>query len=81
LQLRGSLEPKNRGLDMNKITPPLWFDREAEEAIKFQISNFPNSRITNETTIGGVPAPGEIATLYPSRKFDIAARKRAYEGK
>lgn len=30
---------------MNKITPCLWFDSEAEEAAKFYVSVFPNSKI------------------------------------
>ncbi|MEM4255144.1 MAG: VOC family protein [Candidatus Norongarragalinales archaeon] len=30
---------------MRKITPCLWFDGEAEEAAKFYVSVFPNSRI------------------------------------
>ncbi len=32
---------------MPKITPFLWFDNEAEEAAKFYISIFPNSKILN----------------------------------
>lgn len=32
---------------MNKITPFLWFDGQAEEAINFYVSLFKNSRITN----------------------------------
>jgi len=42
---------------MNKITPHLWFDKEAKEAVTFYTSNFTNSRITNMTTISGVPTP------------------------
>lgn len=32
---------------MPKINPFLWFDNQAEEAAKFYISIFPNSKITN----------------------------------
>jgi len=43
---------------MQKITPFMWFDTEAEEAAKFYVSLFPNSRITN-TTYYGSAGPGE----------------------
>ena len=39
-----------------KITPHLWFDKEAKEAAKFYTSIFPNSKITNVTTIRGTPS-------------------------
>jgi predicted 3-demethylubiquinone-9 3-methyltransferase (glyoxalase superfamily) len=42
---------------MRKITPHLWFEKEAEEATKFYISIFSNSRITNIATIQEVPTP------------------------
>ncbi len=42
---------------MQKITPHLWFDKEAKEAIKFYTAIFPNSRITDLTTIYEVPTP------------------------
>lgn len=32
---------------MKKITPFLWFDGKAEEAMRFYTSIFPNSRTTN----------------------------------
>lgn len=34
---------------MPNITPCLWFDNEAEEAARFYVSVFPNSRIKNVT--------------------------------
>jgi predicted 3-demethylubiquinone-9 3-methyltransferase (glyoxalase superfamily) len=37
---------------MQKITPFLWFDRQAEEAAKFYTSIFPNSRIIRVTRYG-----------------------------
>ena len=41
---------------MQKITPFLWFDKEAEEAANFYVSIFNNSKITHVT-----PGPGGIA--------------------
>jgi len=37
---------------MQKITPFLWFDKEAEEAANFYVSVFKNSKITNMTKYG-----------------------------
>ena len=37
----------------NKITPFLWFDGNAEEAVDFYLSVFPNAKKT-----GGLPGPG-----------------------
>ena len=37
---------------IQKITPCLWFDDEAEEAAKFYTSVFPNSRITHVSRYG-----------------------------
>ncbi|MRR57064.1 MAG: VOC family protein [Deltaproteobacteria bacterium] len=42
---------------MQKITPHLWFDKEAKEAAEFYTSIFPNSRVTNLATIREVPTP------------------------
>jgi len=41
---------------MQKITPYLWFDKEAKEATRFYTSIFPNSKITNVITIHGTPS-------------------------
>jgi predicted 3-demethylubiquinone-9 3-methyltransferase (glyoxalase superfamily) len=40
-----------------KLTPHLWFDKEAKEAAQFYTSIFPNSKITHTTTIHEVPGP------------------------
>jgi len=40
----------------NKITPPLWFDKEAKEAAKFYCSIFPDSAITNINTLHDTPS-------------------------
>jgi predicted 3-demethylubiquinone-9 3-methyltransferase (glyoxalase superfamily) len=37
---------------MQKITPNLWFDNQAEEAAKFYVSVFKNSKITGITNYG-----------------------------
>ncbi len=42
---------------MRKITPHLWFDKEAKEAAKLYTSIFANSKITNITTLHEVPSP------------------------
>jgi predicted 3-demethylubiquinone-9 3-methyltransferase (glyoxalase superfamily) len=41
---------------MQKITPHLWFDKEAKEAAKFYASVFPNSKVTNITTLRDTPS-------------------------
>jgi predicted 3-demethylubiquinone-9 3-methyltransferase (glyoxalase superfamily) len=50
---------------MPKITPFLWFDGNAEEAVEFYLSVFPNSRKTGELRSAGVgPWPeGAVATI------------------
>jgi len=41
-----------------KITPFLWFDHQAEEAVRFYLSIFPNSNLLSETRWGeGGPVP------------------------
>jgi predicted 3-demethylubiquinone-9 3-methyltransferase (glyoxalase superfamily) len=37
---------------MQKITPHLWFDNNAEEAVKFYTSIFKNSKIVDTTHYG-----------------------------
>src|SRR5215469_16540784 len=41
---------------MQRITPHLWFDKEAKEAAGFYASLFPNSRITHVTTLHNTPS-------------------------
>lgn len=50
---------------MNKITPFLWFDDNAEEAAAFYLSIFPGARKLDELRSSGVgPWPaGKVATL------------------
>jgi predicted 3-demethylubiquinone-9 3-methyltransferase (glyoxalase superfamily) len=39
-----------------KITPHLWFDKEAKEAAAFHTSIFPDSKITSLTTLHDTPS-------------------------
>ncbi|HMK50268.1 MAG TPA: VOC family protein [Thermodesulfovibrionales bacterium] len=41
---------------MQKITPHLWFDKEAREAAEFYTSVFPESGIKHMTTLHGTPS-------------------------
>lgn len=41
---------------MKKITPHLWYDKEAKEAAEFYTTVFPNSRITNVSVIHDTPS-------------------------
>ncbi|RJP16035.1 MAG: VOC family protein [Candidatus Abyssobacteria bacterium SURF_5] len=41
---------------MQKITPHLWFDKEAREAAEFYVYVFPNSRIKDTTTLHDTPS-------------------------
>ncbi len=41
---------------MQKITPHLWFDKEAKAAAEFYTSVFPDSTITNITTLHNTPS-------------------------
>jgi predicted 3-demethylubiquinone-9 3-methyltransferase (glyoxalase superfamily) len=58
---------------MQKITPCLWFNDNAEEAVKFYVSIFPNSRIVNEARYGDAgPGPkGQIMTM----TFELAGQR------
>ncbi len=40
----------------HRIVPHLWFDKEAREAAEFYASVFPDSRITNSTTLHDTPS-------------------------
>lgn len=41
---------------MERITPHLWFDKEAKEAVAFYCTLFPDSKVTNTTTIHDTPS-------------------------
>jgi len=50
---------------MQKITPFLWFDNQAEEAAKFYVSVFKNSRVNNVARYGeeGPGPAGSVMTV------------------
>lgn len=54
---------------MQKITPHLWFDKEAKEATGFYTSLFPNSKITHVTTLHNTPS-GDCDVV----SFDLAGQ-------
>ena len=56
---------------MQKITPFLWFDNNAEEAIDFYISIFKNSKVLSVTRYGEA-GPGAKGTVMTA-EFQIAA--------
>jgi predicted 3-demethylubiquinone-9 3-methyltransferase (glyoxalase superfamily) len=58
--------PKNKTIKSThpqKITPHLWFDNKAKEAAEFYVSVFPDSKITNITTLYDVPTPSGETTI------------------
>ncbi|MEX2315854.1 MAG: VOC family protein, partial [Pirellulales bacterium] len=58
---------------MQRITPFLWFDNQAEEAVKFYTSIFKNSKIGKTACYGeGGPGPkGSVMTI----EFEIDGQK------
>ena len=44
--------------EVQKITPFLWFDRQAQEAAEMYVSLFPESRIVSSSPLEGGPATG-----------------------
>lgn len=55
---------------IQRITPCLWFDRQAEEAVGFYTSIFPNSRVALITRYG--EAGREIHGMEPGSVMEIA---------
>lgn len=49
---------------MQKIIPHLWFDKEAKEAAAFYTSVFPDSRITNVTTLRDTPSGDNDVVIF-----------------
>src|SRR5262245_34695990 len=58
---------------MQKITPFLWFDANAEEAVNFYVSIFPDSRVLGMARYGDAgPGPkGQVMTV----SFEIAGQR------
>ena len=48
---------------MQKITPCLWFDDQAEEAVRFYASIFPNSRVDRVTALESESPSGPPGTV------------------
>jgi predicted 3-demethylubiquinone-9 3-methyltransferase (glyoxalase superfamily) len=58
----GGPRTKETTVPIQKITPFLWFDRQAEEAAAFYASIFPNSRVVKVIRYGGAgPGPAGSA--------------------
>lgn len=49
---------------VEKITPFLWFDGRAEEAVKFYVSLFEDSRIENLQRLRGGPGDGNVIATF-----------------
>lgn len=63
---------------MPKITPFLWFDNNAEEAMKLYTSMFPNSKIKDVTRYGRPEGPGPEGTVMTGRfELDGQAHEQA----
>src|SRR3972149_796535 len=62
---------------MQKITPCLWFDNQAEEAANFYTSIFKNSKISNITRYGkeGYEIHGKEAGTVMTMDFEIEGQK------
>lgn len=62
---------------MQKITPMLWFDTEAEEAARFYTSIFDDSKIKNITRYGdaGAEASGRPKGSVMTVEFEIEGQK------
>ena len=58
---------------MPRITPSLWFDTQGEDAAKFYVSVFPNSKITNISYYGdaGPRRAGTVLTV----EFELDGQK------
>lgn len=68
---------------MQKITPFLWFDDKAEEAMNFYVSLFRNSKVGSVTRYGDedrAKANRVMQAMMQMDKIDIAALQKAYDG-
>jgi predicted 3-demethylubiquinone-9 3-methyltransferase (glyoxalase superfamily) len=65
------------GKSMQKITPCLWFDSEAEQAANFYVSVFSNSRILDVTRYGkeGFEVHGQAEGKVMTVVFEIEGQK------
>ena len=69
IQINKKQENKEKGIELQKITPFLWFDTQAEEAANFYVSIFKNSKIKTVTHYESEGAaisgrePGSVMTV------------------
>ena len=72
-----SYEKHRPNLTLQKITPFLWFDTQAERAAKFYTSIFPNSRIGKITRYdkAGAKASGRPAGSVMTVEFQLAGQQ------
>jgi predicted 3-demethylubiquinone-9 3-methyltransferase (glyoxalase superfamily) len=62
---------------MQKITPCLWFDNNAEEAARFYVSIFKNSKVENVTRYGeaGAKVSGRPKESVMTAAFEIEGQR------
>ena len=60
-------------ISLQKITPCLWFDDQAEEAVSHYVSIFKNSKIGDVTRYGeaGHGPPGSVKTIMFRLQFEF----------
>jgi predicted 3-demethylubiquinone-9 3-methyltransferase (glyoxalase superfamily) len=49
---------------MQKVTPSLWFNGQAEEAANFYVSLLPDSKVTNVQYLEGTPSGDHVALVF-----------------
>ena len=47
---------RKRRMEVQRIVPHLWYEKEAKEAAEFYVSVFPDSKVTNVTTLHDTPS-------------------------
>jgi predicted 3-demethylubiquinone-9 3-methyltransferase (glyoxalase superfamily) len=60
-------------MSMQKITPHLWFDKEAREAAEFYVSVFDDSRINSATEIPDTPSGDSEVVAFQIMGYDFKA--------
>lgn len=58
---------------MQKITPHLWFDKEAVEAAEFYVATFPNSKIKSKTILSNTPSGSVDIVTFDIMGFEFQA--------
>lgn len=58
---------------MQKITPHLWFDKEAKEAAEFYASAFPEGQVTSVTTLHNTPSGDCDVVAFRLAGYEFAA--------